>query len=145
MSTRKQRRKEASPYRGSGRFFQYVRCPCCGKLARGPAIGRAGTHTLNTMQITKSLGGRKGFVWDRRPVDKDVLEQLLKALELAIKQVKNALWTVRFGPTLDHLDLNEYLPTNGHQPRLWDIQPWGNTIQLKEDHHAKVKVGTRSV
>ena len=94
---RRTRLQDASPYKGTGRFLQYVRCPCCGKLARGPAIGAAGTHKLSISRVVRRIPGyRKGFEWKHETPNRDVLDRLLKALGLATSQVEVALW---------HLDL----------------------------------------
>jgi hypothetical protein len=90
---RRTRLLAASPYKGTGRFLQYVRCPCCGKLARGAAVGSAGTHKLSVSRCVRRLpGSRGGFEWKHEDPSADMLRQLLKSLGRATSQVEDALW-----------------------------------------------------
>ena len=66
---------------------QYLRCPCCGKLASGYAIGHAGMHRLEVRQCVKALGYRYGFVWDRKPLTGDFVGALVRGLSKALVQV----------------------------------------------------------
>lgn len=141
----KAKRRKASPHKGTGRFFEYVRCPCCGKLARGPSVGSAGTHVLQKMVCTGSLGNRKGFAWDRLDPDQELLESLLEALERATAQVKKALWKIRFGPDLVATPLRGYRSLG--QQRVWGEPLWEASASLngnEEGNHAKIKVTTRT-
>jgi len=84
--------RKISPFKGSGRFLQYVRCPCCGKLCRGQAIGHAGTHKLSISQcVGRRPGSRGGFDWEHVPPTPEILESLKEALEAALEQVNGLL------------------------------------------------------
>jgi len=90
--SRKALLKKLSPFKGTGRFLQYLRCPCCGKLCRGPAIGNAGTHLLSVSQCTGPKGGyRAGFNWEHREPDREMLGVLEESLERALAQVREML------------------------------------------------------
>ena len=87
--SRKSFLKKISPHKGTGRYLQYTRCPCCGKLARPQAIGNAGTHRLSISQCTGPKGGyRTGFNWEPIP---EILRALKESLERALAQVNDAL------------------------------------------------------
>jgi hypothetical protein len=89
---RRTRLQAASPRKGTGFFQQYIRCPCCGKLARGPAVGSAGQHKLSVSRVVRRIPGyRKGFEWTHEKPSKDILLSLYKALRLALKQVQYEL------------------------------------------------------
>jgi len=84
--------RKISPFKGSGRFLQYCRCPICGKLARGPALGRAGTHQLSISQcVGRRPGSRGGFDWEHVPPSPEILESLKESLEAALAQVNGLL------------------------------------------------------
>jgi len=84
--------KKVSPHKGTGRYIQYLRCPCCGKLARGPAIGNAGTHQLTVSQCIRKLPGyRTGWEWGHREPDREMLGVLEESLERALAQVRGLL------------------------------------------------------
>jgi len=84
--------KKISPFKGTGRFLQYLRCPVCGKLARGPAVGNAGSHILSVSQCTGPKGGyRAGFNWEHRELDGEMLGVLEESLERALAQVRGML------------------------------------------------------
>jgi len=90
--SRKSFLRKISPFKGSGRFLQYVRCPCCGKLARGQAIGHAGTHQLSVSQcVGRRPGYRTGFDWEHVPPTPEILESLKESLEAALDQVNGLL------------------------------------------------------
>jgi len=90
--SRKSFLRKISPFKGSGRFLQYVRCPCCGKLARGQAIGHAGTHQLSVSQcVGRRPGSRGGFDWEHVPPSPEILESLKESLEAALDQVNGLL------------------------------------------------------
>jgi len=90
--SRKALLKKISPHRGTGRYIQYLRCPCCGKLARGPAIGNAGTHQLTVSQCIRKLPGyRTGWEWGHREPDREMLGVLEESLERALVQVRDML------------------------------------------------------
>jgi len=92
LVSRKTFLKKISPHKGTGRYLQYLRCPCCGKLARGPAIGNAGTHLLSLSQCTGPKGGyRAGFNWEHRELDGEMLGVLEESLERALVQVRDML------------------------------------------------------
>jgi hypothetical protein len=92
-STRRRTRlQDKSPYKGTGRYLQYLRCPCCGKLARGQAIGNAGNHQLSMSRVVGRIPGyRKGFEWKHEFPSRDMLESLSLALHQAQAQVDAAL------------------------------------------------------
>jgi len=95
MSSRKTFLKKISPFKGTGRYLQYVRCPCCGKLARGQALGNAGEHQLSVSQCTGPKGGyRAGFNWEHVKPTREILEALRESLERALEQVGEALGVV---------------------------------------------------
>lgn len=101
--SRKSFLRKISPFKGSGRFLQYCRCPLCGKLARGPALGRAGTHQLSVSQcVGRRPGYRTGFDWEHVPPSPEILESLKEALEAALEQV-NGLLGVDVGQGLPHV------------------------------------------
>ena len=88
MPSRKNLLKQQSPYKGTGRYLQYLRCPCCGKLARGQAIGSAGTHKLSVSRCIRKLPGyRTGWEWGHERPSRDHLEHLAEALRRALAQV----------------------------------------------------------
>jgi len=90
--SRKALLKKASPHKGTGRYLQYLRCPCCGKLARGPAIGNAGTHQLTVSQCIRKLSGyRTGWEWGHSVPDREMLGVLEESLERALAQVREML------------------------------------------------------
>lgn len=94
---RKQRLKKKSPYKGTGRYLQYVRCPCCGKLARGQAVGNAGNHQLSVSRCIRKLPGwHTGWEWKHEFPNRDMLESLSVALHRATAQVDAALNRVKF-------------------------------------------------
>jgi len=95
MPSRKNLLKKISPFKGTGRYLQYVRCPCCGKLARGQALGNAGEHRLSVSQCTGPKGGyRTGFNWEHVKPTREILEALKEGLEAALVQVNDALGVV---------------------------------------------------
>lgn len=69
-------------------FKEYIRCPVCGKLARGVAIGNAGEHVLGIKKIIKAFGGRGGFLWDSFPLRSEIVEALELACLAALEQVR---------------------------------------------------------
>jgi len=90
--SRKALLKKISPHKGTGRYIEYLRCPCCGKLCRGPAIGNAGTHQLTVSQCIRKLPGyRTGWEWGHREPDRDMLGVLEESLERALVQVRDML------------------------------------------------------
>jgi len=90
--SRKALLRKISPHKGTARYIQYLRCPCCGKLARGPAIGNAGTHQLTVSQCIRKLPGyRTGWEWGHREPDKEMLGVLEESLERALVQVRDML------------------------------------------------------
>jgi len=90
--SRKQLKRALSPHKGTGRYLQYLRCPCCGKLARGPAIGNAGTHQLTVSQCIRKLPGyRTGWEWGHSVPDREMLGVLEESLERALAQVREML------------------------------------------------------
>jgi len=90
--SRKALLKKISPHRGTGRYIQYLRCPVCGKLARGQAIGNAGTHQLSVSQCIRKLPGyRTGWEWGHEEPDHDMLLALEESLERALSQVRAKL------------------------------------------------------
>jgi len=92
MPSRKNLLKQISPHKGTGRYLQYIRCPVCGKLARGQAIGNAGTHQLTVSQcIGPRPGYRAGFQWGHDSPSLEHLEALKDCLERALVQVHGAL------------------------------------------------------
>jgi len=92
MPSRKNFLKKISPFKGTGRYLQYVRCPCCGKLARGQALGNAGEHQLSVSQCTGPKGGyRGGFHWEHVPPTSEILGALKESLEAALVQVNGLL------------------------------------------------------
>jgi len=92
MASRKSFLRRISPFKGTGRFLQYCRCPLCGKLARGQAIGHAGTHQLSVSQcVGRRPGQRGGFDWEHVPPTPEILESLKESLEAALKQVNGLL------------------------------------------------------
>jgi hypothetical protein len=94
---RKQQLKKKSPYKGTGRYLQYVRCPCCGKLGRAAAMGHAGEHQLSVSQCIRKLPGwHTGWEWRHSFPDNIMLERLLEALRRATAQVEAALNRVKF-------------------------------------------------
>jgi len=98
--SRKSFLRKISPFKGSGRFLQYCRCPLCGKLARGPALGRAGSHQLSISQcVGRRPGSRGGFDWEHVPPSPEILESLKEALEAALVQV-NGLLGVGLDPAI---------------------------------------------
>jgi len=97
--SRKALLKKISPHRGTGRYIQYLRCPVCGKLARGPAIGNAGTHQLSVSQCIRKLPGyRTGWEWGHRKPDREMLGALKESLEAALEQVNGLLGVDHHGP-----------------------------------------------
>jgi len=90
--SRKALLKKLSPFRGTGRYLQYLRCPVCGKLARGPAIGNAGTHQLTVSQCLRKLPGyRTGWEWGHQEPDREMLGVLEESLERELAQVRGML------------------------------------------------------
>jgi len=90
--SRKALLKKISPHKGTGRYLQYLRCPCCGKLCRGQAIGNAGTHQLTVSQCIRKLPGyRTGWEWGHREPDREMLGVLEESLERALVQVREQL------------------------------------------------------
>jgi len=84
--------KKLSPHKGTGRYLEYVRCPCCGKLCRARAIGNAGTHKLSVSQCIRKLPGyRTGWEWGHREPDREMLGALKESLESALMQVNGLL------------------------------------------------------
>jgi len=95
MSSRKTFLKKISPFKGTGRYLQYVRCLCCGKLARGQALGNAGEHQPSVSQCTGPKGGyRTGFNWEHVPPSPEILGALKESLERALEQVNGLLGEV---------------------------------------------------
>jgi len=93
--SRKKYLQKISPFKGSGRYLQYVRCPCCGKLARGQALGNAGEHQLSVSQCIRKLPGyRTGWEWGHVKPTREILEALKESLERALEQVGEALGVV---------------------------------------------------
>ena len=92
MLSRRNQLLKTSPHRGTGRYIQYLRCPCCGKLARGQAIGSAGQHELSVSQcVGRRPGYRTGFDWRHDAPSREHLEALKESLERALGQVNDAL------------------------------------------------------
>jgi len=90
--SRKALLKKLSPFKGTGRYLEYIRCPLCGKLARGLAIGHAGTHKLSVSQCIRKLPGyRTGWEWGHREPDREMLGALKESLEAALAQVNGLL------------------------------------------------------
>jgi len=90
--SRKKYLKKISPHKGTALYIEYLRCPCCGKLARGPAIGNAGTHQLTVSQCIRKLPGyRTGWEWGHREPDRGMLGVLEESLERALVQVRGML------------------------------------------------------
>jgi len=90
--SRKALLKKISPFKGTGRYLQYLRCPCCGKLARGQAIGNSGSHQLSVSQCIRKLPGyRTGWEWGHGEPDHDMLLALEESLERALSQVRAKL------------------------------------------------------
>jgi len=87
--------RKISPFKGSGRFLQYCRCPVCGKLCRAQVIGHAGTHKLSLSQcVGRRSGQRGGFDWEHVPPTPEILESLKESLEAALEQVNGLLGVV---------------------------------------------------
>ena len=87
--------KKISPNKGTGRYLEYVRCPVCGKLARGLALGNAGSHVLSVSKCTGPKGGyRGGFNWEHIPPTPEILGALKESLEAALVQVNGLLGVV---------------------------------------------------
>jgi len=113
MPSRKVRLKRESPYKGTGRYIEYLRCPCCGKLARGQVIGAAGQHMLSVSRCKGPKPGyRTGFDWEHVPPDRETLEALRIALERALRQVKQGLGYVPLMPVMSPalMPVISYLP-----------------------------------
>jgi len=92
MASRKSFLRKISPFKGTGRFLQYCRCPVCGKLCRAQAIGHAGTHKLSLSQCVGCRPGQRGgFDWEHVPPTPEILESLKESLEAALKQVNGLL------------------------------------------------------
>jgi len=90
--SRKALLKKISPYKGTGRYLEYVRCPCCGKLCRAQAIGSAGGHKLSVSRCIRKLPGyRTGWEWGHQEPDREMLGALKESLEAALKQVNGLL------------------------------------------------------
>jgi len=90
--SRKALLRKISPHKGTGRYLQYVRCPCCGKLCRAQAIGNAGTHKLSVSQCIRKLPGyRTGWEWGHQEPDREMLGALKESLEAALEQVNGLL------------------------------------------------------
>jgi len=90
--SRKAYLRKISPHKGTARYLEYLRCPCCGKLCRGQAIGHAGTHQLSVSQcIGRRPGYRTGFDWKHREPDREMLGALKESLEAALEQVNGLL------------------------------------------------------
>jgi len=90
--SRKQLKRALSPHKGTGRYLQYIRCPCCGKLCRAQAIGSAGSHKLSVSQCIRKLPGyRTGWEWGHREPDREMLGALKESLEAALEQVNGLL------------------------------------------------------
>jgi len=90
--SRKQVNRLLSPYRGTGRYLEYIRCPNCGKLARGQAVGAAGSHELSVSQCVRKLPGyRTGWEWRHDPPSREHLGALKESLERALAQVDGLL------------------------------------------------------
>jgi len=90
--SRKALLKKISPHKGTGRYIQYLRCALCGKLARGPSIGHAGSHQLTVSQCIRKLPGyRTGWEWGHREPDREMLGVLEESLERALAQVREML------------------------------------------------------
>lgn len=65
----------------------YIRCPCCGKLATGYALGHAGVHRLEVRRCVKALGYRYGFEWSNEPLTGELAGGLVRGLAKALVQV----------------------------------------------------------
>jgi len=92
MASRKSFLRKISPFKGTGRFLQYCRCPVCGKLCRAQAIGHAGTHKLSLSQcVGRRPGQRGGFDWEHVPPTPEMLGALKESLEAALQQVNGLL------------------------------------------------------
>jgi len=90
--SRKSFLRKISPYKGTGRYIEYLRCPLCGKLARGPALGHAGSHQLSVSQcVGRRPGYRTGFEWKHGKPEREHLEALKESLEAALDQVNGLL------------------------------------------------------
>jgi hypothetical protein len=72
---------------------EWLRCPCCGKISRGPAFGLGGTGKHVLQVLTQSfIGGRgHGFRWERRPCTQDELEGLHRTVELVRDRLRREL------------------------------------------------------
>ncbi len=131
MSSRKNLLKKISPFKGTGRYLQYVRCPCCGKLARGQALGNAGEHQLSVSQCTGPKGGyRTGFNWEHVKPAREILEALKESLEAALAQVNGLLGVV------DSSGLGEPVV-----PALVGVLGWENVIPEVFSYDDKDKTG----
>jgi len=94
VSSRRNLLLKTSPHRGTGKFIEYLRCPCCGKLARGQAIGHAGTHKLSVSRcVGRRPGYRTGFDWKHEPPSREHLTALRESLAAALNQVNDLLET----------------------------------------------------
>jgi len=92
VSSRRNLLLKTSPHRGTGKFIEYLRCPCCGKLARGQAIGHAGTHKLSVSRcVGRQPGYRTGFDWKHEPPSREHLTALRESLAAALNQVNDLL------------------------------------------------------
>lgn len=90
--SRKALLKKISPHKGTGRYRQYIRCVCCGKLCRPQAIGSAGMHRLSVSRCVRKLPGfRTGWEWEHIPPNREQLAGLAEALHRALSQVEMEL------------------------------------------------------
>lgn len=85
--SRKVIKRALSPYKGTGKFIEYLRCPVCGKLVRGQQLNNVGNHKLELKRPIKSLGA-KGFLWEAKEITKEQAERLLLWLGIAQLQVQ---------------------------------------------------------
>lgn len=75
------------------RTREFIRCPVCGKLSRGPAFGAALTlgHSLEIM-VQAFIGGRRhGFRWSHAPLRVEVLSTLVRVVETVLERLRVAL------------------------------------------------------
>lgn len=118
--SKRTRKLKASPYRGTGKFIQYMRCPICGKLGRGPSLGNAGQHHLTMSRPVSVLPGyRAGFLWEHRELTSDELLKLLECLESAKRQIERALRFASFKPRLSFVPLADRVPAAPMSDRLY--------------------------
>ena len=68
---------------------EHLRCPACGAVRRGGAFGFAALdgHSRDLM-VQHFVGGARGFVWERLPMERKHLVVLLEVLEDVVARLQ---------------------------------------------------------